>query len=81
MAKKVQLKAKVRAESGRGAVKRLRAGGVVPAVIYGAHMKPLNVAVALKELEKVLHSGTSENVICKQGVRSSNLLTSTINNQ
>ena len=46
MAQKVQLKAKTRAEIGRGAVKRMRARGRrSPAVIYGAHMKPINVAV------------------------------------
>ncbi len=63
MAKKVQLKAKTRAGSGRGAAKRLRAEGVVPAVIYGAHMKPLHVAVAAEELENVLQDATSENVL------------------
>jgi large subunit ribosomal protein L25 len=63
MAKKVQLKARARAGSGRGAAKRLRAEGVVPGVIYGAHTKPLNVAVAVEELEKVLHDATSENVL------------------
>jgi large subunit ribosomal protein L25 len=63
MAKKVQLKAKTRTGSGRGAARRLRAEGVVPAVIYGAHMKPLSVAVAVKELEKVLKHATSENVL------------------
>jgi large subunit ribosomal protein L25 len=63
MAQKVQLKAKTRAEIGKGAVKRMRREGIVPAVIYGAHMKPINVTVAVKELEKALHSGTSENVL------------------
>lgn len=63
MAQKVQLKAKTRAEIGKGAVKRMRSEGVVPAVIYGAHTKPINVAVAVEELEKVLHSATSENVL------------------
>jgi large subunit ribosomal protein L25 len=63
MAKKVQLKAKARDGSGRGAAKRLRAEGVVPAVIYGAHTKPLNLAVEVEELEKVLHDATSENVL------------------
>src|SRR5579859_3843396 len=63
MAKKVQLKAKARTGSGRGAAKRLRAEGAVPAVIYGAHTKPLSVAVAVKELEKVLHDATGENVL------------------
>jgi len=41
----------------------LRSEGVVPAVIYGAHTKPLNVAVAVKELEKALHDATGENVL------------------
>jgi large subunit ribosomal protein L25 len=63
MAQKVQLKAKTRAEIGKGAVKRMRSEGVVPAVIYGAHTKPMNVAVSVEELEKVLHGATSENVL------------------
>jgi len=52
MAQKVQLKAKSRAEIGKGAVKRMRDQGSVPGVIYGAHMKPINVMVAVKELGK-----------------------------
>src|SRR5664280_235781 len=63
MAQNVQLKAKMRAETGRGAVKRLRTQGIVPAVIYGAHTKPINVAVTVKDLEKALHHATSENVL------------------
>jgi len=63
MAQKLQLKAKTRIETGKDAVKRLRVQGVVPAVIYGAHTKPLNVVVAVKDLEKVLHHATGENVL------------------
>jgi large subunit ribosomal protein L25 len=63
MAQKLQLKAKTRTETGKGAAKRLRGQGVVPAVIYGAHTKPINVAVAVKDLETVLHRATSENVL------------------
>jgi large subunit ribosomal protein L25 len=63
MAQKVQLRAKSRAEIGKGAVKRMRDQGSVPGVIYGAHMKPMNVMVAVKELEKALQSATSENVL------------------
>ena len=63
MAQKVQLKVKARAEVGKGAVKRLRAQGAVPAVIYGAHAKAINVVVVLKDLEKALHHATSENVL------------------
>jgi large subunit ribosomal protein L25 len=63
MAQKVQLKAKTRTEIGKGAVKRMRSQGAVPAVIYGAHSKPVNLAIALEELEKALHGATSENVL------------------
>ena len=63
MAQKVQLKAKTRAEIGKGAVKRMRTQGTVPAVIYSARSKPVNLAVGMKELEKVLHDATSENVL------------------
>jgi large subunit ribosomal protein L25 len=63
MAQKVQLKAKTRAEIGKGAVKRMRSQGVVPAVIYSARSKPINLAVAMEELEKALHDATSENVL------------------
>jgi len=63
MAQKLQLKAKTRTETGKDAMKRLRVHGVVPAVIYGAHTKPINVAVAAKDLEKVLHQATGENVL------------------
>jgi len=63
MAQKLQLKAKARTETGKDAVKRLRVQGVVPAVIYGAHTKPINVAVAVKDLEKVLHHAGGENVL------------------
>ena len=63
MAQKVQLKAKTRTEIGKGAVKRMRSQGAVPAVIYGAHSKPVNLAVGVEELEKALHDATSENVL------------------
>ena len=63
MAQKVQLKAKTRTEIGKGAVKRMRSQGAVPAVIYGAHAKPVNLAIAVEELEKALHDATSENVL------------------
>jgi large subunit ribosomal protein L25 len=63
MAKQLQLKAKTRAEAGRGPVKRLRATGSVPGVVYGAKVQPLNIAVAVVDLEKVLHHATGENVL------------------
>ncbi len=62
MAKQIQLKAITRTERGRSPLKRLRARDVIPAVVYGAHTKPLMIAIATKELEKALH-GTGENVL------------------
>lgn len=59
----VALKANYRKTTRRGEVKKLRATGVVPGVVYGAHTKPLSVEVAGKDLEKALHSSTSENVL------------------
>jgi large subunit ribosomal protein L25 len=59
----VALKANYRKTTRRGEVKKLRATGAVPGVVYGAHTKPLSVEVAGKDLEKVLHSSTSENVL------------------
>lgn len=63
MAKQVQLKAKTRTESGRGAVKQLRSHGIIPAVVYGAHMQSTNISVEAKDLMNVLHHATGENVL------------------
>ena len=59
----VALKANYRKTTRRGEVKKLRAAGIVPGVVYGAHTKPLSVEVKCKDLEKALHSSTSENVL------------------
>jgi len=63
MAKQVQLKAKVRAETGKTTVKRLRASGVVPGVVYGPKIKPFHVTVDLEELGEVLAHAISGNVL------------------
>lgn len=59
----VALKANYRKTTRRGEVKKLRATGVVPGIVYGAHTKPVSVEVAGKDLEKVLHGASSENVL------------------
>src|SRR5712675_139143 len=63
MAKQVQLKAKTRSESGRARVKRLRAQGIIPGIVYGARTKPLNISVGSRDLANVLHHATGENVL------------------
>jgi len=78
MAKQVQIKAKSRTETGKGPVKRMRASGVVPGVVYGAHAKPLSITITLLELDKALHHATGENVlvdlVVEEGGKSSNRL-------
>jgi len=63
MAKQVQLKAKLRNESGKTRVNRLRAQGAVPGSVYGAHTKPFNISVNCRELGDVLQHATGENVL------------------
>jgi large subunit ribosomal protein L25 len=63
MAKQVQLKAKVRTETGKGPAKRMRSSGIVPGVVYGRNTKPLSVTVDLEELGDVLAHATSGNVL------------------
>jgi large subunit ribosomal protein L25 len=63
MAKQVQLKAKSRSEAGRAPVKRLRAQGFIPGIVYGAHTKPLSISVGSRDLGEVLHHATGENVL------------------
>jgi large subunit ribosomal protein L25 len=70
MAKQIQLKVKTRTETGKGQVKRLRAGGLVPGVVYGTLHEPLNVTVGAKELGDTLDAVTSENVLVDLQVES-----------
>ena len=68
--KSVPLKAYPRTLSRRGGVKRLRAAGRVPAVIYGRQTQPQNLEVNAKELEDLFHRSVSENVLVDLSVES-----------
>jgi large subunit ribosomal protein L25 len=63
MAKQVQLTARPRTESGRNAVKGVRARGSVPAVIYGARTAPSNLEVSHRDLEALLSHAVGENIL------------------
>ncbi len=63
MANQVKLSARPRLEEGRNAVKRVRARGAVPAVIYGGTEKPANLEVDRKELARLLAHSASENIL------------------
>jgi large subunit ribosomal protein L25 len=61
--KSVPLKAYPRTQTRRGGVKKLRATGRVPAVIYGREIKPQNLEVSAKELGDLIHHSASENLL------------------
>lgn len=63
MAKQVKLSARPRTESGRNAVKQVRARGAVPAVIYGGQGAPANLEVSEKEINSLLAHAVGENIL------------------
>lgn len=52
--KQIKLSVQAREEKGRGAARRLRAGGKIPAVIYGKHNEPRSLAVEKPEITRML---------------------------
>lgn len=61
--KSVPLKAFPRSLVQRGAVKKLRASGRVPATIYGRQAKPQNLEVGFDDITDLLHHSVSENLL------------------
>src|ERR1051326_766991 len=61
--KSLALKAFPRSAAKRSAVKKLRAGGRVPAVMYGRQSQPQNLEVSLKEIEDLIHHSVSETIL------------------
>ena len=52
-----KLVASVRAESGKGVARKLRADGRVPAVLYGQGADPIAMSVDARDLSHLLHAG------------------------
>jgi large subunit ribosomal protein L25 len=69
-----KLEAQTRADTGKGAARRLRAGGRVPAVLYGHGMDPVSLSVDSRELFHVLHTDSGTNVLIDLKVDSENHL-------
>jgi large subunit ribosomal protein L25 len=63
MASQVTLKAEVRTGTGKGVTRKLRAGGRVPAVVYGSGKEPLSLSLAAHETELLFHSISVDNTI------------------
>ena len=61
--KSVPLKAFPRTLVQRGAVKKLRATGRVPATIYGGQTKPQNLEVVYDDITELLNHSISENLL------------------
>lgn len=59
----IKLKARNRSETGKGAAKKMRASGEVPAVMYGHGIEPRPLAVKKDELQDVIHGEAGLNVL------------------
>jgi large subunit ribosomal protein L25 len=63
MAKQVKLKAEPRTNVGRSAVRKLRARGLIPAIIYGGNDKPQPLQVSTREVNAMMSNASGENVL------------------
>jgi len=63
MAKQVKLKAEPRTNVGRSAVRKLRARGLIPAVMYGGHNKPQPLQVTARDINAMMSQASGENVL------------------
>jgi large subunit ribosomal protein L25 len=69
-----KLEADQREETGKGAARKIRASGRVPAVVYGHGVDALHVTVDAKELFHLLHTDAGTNVLVDMRVNSDNFL-------
>ena len=72
--KSVPLNAAPRSQTRHGEVKKLRATGRIPAVIYGGQTKPENLQLVSKEMEDLIHHSVSENILVDLAVDTSKRL-------
>src|SRR5882724_8409636 len=63
MAKQVKLKAEPRATVGRSAVRKLKAHGVIPSIIYGGKDKPQPLQVSARDINAMMSHASGENVL------------------
>jgi len=63
MAKQVKLNAEARTSVGRSSVRKLRARGIIPAVIYGGKVKPQPLQVAARDINAMMSHASGENVL------------------
>lgn len=68
MRKDITVTATARPARGKNEARRLRASGMMPAIIYGTGKDPVAVTVSPKEVNKILHSSTGHNTIFDMAV-------------
>jgi len=68
MAKQAKLKAEPRTNVGRSAVRKLRARGLIPAVIYGGSNEPQALQVAAREINAMMSHASGENVLVELAI-------------
>lgn len=68
MRKDITVTATARHARGKNEARRLRASGLMPAIIYGTGKDPVAVTVNPKEVNKILHSSTGHNTIFDMAV-------------
>ncbi len=63
--KKLTLKAKLREKTGKGYARKLRREGMIPAILYGPHLKEsISLEVERKELKNIIsHRSTHEQIL------------------
>src|SRR5205823_13371890 len=63
MAKQVKLKAEQRTAVGRSAARKLKARGIIPAVVYGGKEKPQPLQVSARDVDLMLSHASGENIL------------------
>ena len=63
MAKQVKLSATRRTGTGRSAVRKIKAQGAVPAVIYGGKLEPEPLQVSKRDISLMLSHASGENIL------------------
>jgi large subunit ribosomal protein L25 len=63
MAKEVKLKAEQRTAVGRSAARKLKARGIIPAVVYGGKDKPQPLQVSARDINAMLSHASGENIL------------------
>ncbi len=59
----IKIKATIREEKGKQAVKKLRSSGFVPATVYHRGDQPVSVSLPGREITKIIHDAAGENLL------------------